>query len=341
MHMEVLRVRMTNISALTSYNSLMTHNANLEKSIRRLSTGLRINSAADDPAGMAISQKMEAQIRGTDQEIRNLQDSMMAHQSADTTLGDLQDVMQRMRVLAVQGANGTLSEEDREYIRIELEQMAEYAENLVGGSRMNGVELLRDNFRDYFKSYVVSAVYRDEERATEMEGVVGGLLEQDLSMSEIYESIFHTIRTSLTEEENRIRVEGRTIFALEDTGAKTAILNLADVGRDIFGISGLNVDTAKEAAKSITRIDKAIENVSAQRAAVGASINGMQSRINYLTEQSLRLTEAKSRITDADMAKEMIAFTKNNLLAQTNNMVLAQANLMQNNILNLFKMNLS
>lgn len=343
-HMEVWRLRITNIPALTSYNSMMSHNAIASKAVQRLSTGLRINSAADDAAGLAMSQRMEAQIRGTYMEIRNAQDHQAALHTADGSLDEVQEVMGRMRTLIVQAANDSLNDDDRSYIQTELEQLTLYIEDVLGSARFNGVNVVKTDIRSYFKSFVISELHDNEADAEKTLEDVTRLLDQDLSMNEIYDSIFHTFRqTKWDEDDGRtLRIDGRAIYVLSGPdGDARMVFNLDTINNSVLGTGGLDVSSSETAAKSITRMDKAIEKVSEQRAQIGAEINTTQSRIDYLTVQAMNLEDARSRITDADIAKEMMTFTKHNIMSQVSSMVMAQANnLLQTNILNLFKMNL-
>jgi flagellin len=115
----------TNIPALVSYNALNKTNSSLQKSIERLSTGLRINGAADDAAGLAISEKMRAQYRGLDQATSNAQDGISMLQTAEGALSETHSILQRMRELSVQAANDTLTQDDRGYIQLEIDQLKE------------------------------------------------------------------------------------------------------------------------------------------------------------------------------------------------------------------------
>ena len=114
-----------NIPALISYNAVSRTNNALQKSIQKLSTGLRINSAADDAAGLAISEKMRAQIRGLDRAVANSQDGISMIQTAEGALNETHSILQRMRELSVQSANDTLTQQDRSYIQLEIDQLRE------------------------------------------------------------------------------------------------------------------------------------------------------------------------------------------------------------------------
>jgi flagellin len=132
----------TNISALTSYNALTKTNNSLQKSIERLSTGLRINGAADDAAGLAISEKMRAQYRGLDQATSNAQDGISMIQTAEGALGETHAILQRMRELAVQASNDTLTQEDRAYIQLEIDELKTEIDRISTTTQFNKKQLL-------------------------------------------------------------------------------------------------------------------------------------------------------------------------------------------------------
>ncbi len=131
-----------NIPALFAYNSVSSTNASLQKSIEKLSTGLRINSAADDAAGLAISEKMRAQVRGLDQAVRNSQDGISMIQTAEGALNETHSILQRMRELSVQAANDTLTSQDRSYIQLEVDQLKEEVTRIATTTQFNKKKLL-------------------------------------------------------------------------------------------------------------------------------------------------------------------------------------------------------
>ena len=133
---------MSNIPALQSYNALSQTNSALQKSINRLSTGLRINSAADDAAGLAISEKMRAQIRGLDQAASNAQDGISMIQTAEGALNETHSILQRMRELSVQASNDTLTQQDRGYIQLEVDQLKEEVTRISNTTQFNKKKLL-------------------------------------------------------------------------------------------------------------------------------------------------------------------------------------------------------
>ena len=134
-----------NIPALTAYNSLNSTNAAMEKSIQKLSTGLRINSAADDAAGLSISEKMRKQIRGLDRASTNAQDGVSAVQTAEGALNEVHSMLQRMNELAVQSANGTNSESDRTAIQNEIDQLTTEIDRVSETTKFNETYLILDS----------------------------------------------------------------------------------------------------------------------------------------------------------------------------------------------------
>jgi flagellin len=131
-----------NIPALFAYNSLNSTNSALQKSINKLSTGLRINGASDDAAGLAISEKMRAQVRGLDQAVRNSQDGISMIQTAEGALNETHSILQRMRELSVQAANDTLTSQDRSYIQLEIDQLKEEIDRISTTTQFNKKKLL-------------------------------------------------------------------------------------------------------------------------------------------------------------------------------------------------------
>ena len=131
-----------NISALTAFNSLNSTNKSLQKSIKQLSTGLRINSASDDAAGFTISEKMRSQISGLDVALRNSQDGISLLQTAEGAMGKANSMLQQMRELAVQASNDSLTSNDRQYIQLEIDELKKQIDNIAGTTQFNRKRLL-------------------------------------------------------------------------------------------------------------------------------------------------------------------------------------------------------
>jgi flagellin len=249
----------TNIEAFGAHRMLVKTSDQLSKSIQRLSSGLRINSAADDAAGMAISEKLKAQIGGLDQAQRNASDAISLTQTAEGSLNEVHAMLQRVRELAVEYATGTLSTSDKQAIQSEVNQLASEVERIGQAADFNGIKLLASSQTITFQ--------------------VGSNDGQVITVSTI--SLGQAVTSA--------------VFSL---GAST----------------------------DLAEIDAAIDAVSAQRATLGAVQNRMEYTLDNLATYEENLTASKSRITDVDMAQEMVNFTKTQILQSAGTSMLAQAN---------------
>lgn len=273
--------------AMTSYRYMTIAQKKMSKSMLRLSTGLRINSAADDPAGLAISEKMRAQIRGLNMASRNAQDAISLIQVAEGGLEETHSILQRMKELATQAANGTLSKEDRDKIQSEIDQLAKEVSRISSHTEFNGKPLLNGDYKTNELKFQVGA--------------------------------------------NSGQTIGLTIDSMD-----AASLGIAESGTG-EGTKGLDVSTPEKAGEAIEKLSNAINTVSSERGKLGAMHNRLEHTINYLENTSENLQAAESRIRDADMAKEMMEYTKNSILHQVATMMMSQANQQARNVLELLK----
>jgi flagellin-like hook-associated protein FlgL len=513
----------TNVPALVSYNALTATNKSLQKSIERLSTGLRVNSAADDAAGLAISEKMRAQYRGLDQATSNAQDGISMIQTAEGALNETHSILQRMRELSVQAANDTLTQEDRSYIQLEIDELKTEIDRISTTTQFNKKQLLDGSAAVLWSSSdntlkaIVKGGLREidqfgqklvKEANFEIKLSVNGDGAAEVLKSDIFK-LKHSVGTravgslaaktdtlynidkfwdangkfmledpktititrgdgsqgsftiystdtvaSLLSKIENVKVDGKSLVNTAETeyysstttgshvegtmeiasaltgsagkltfsgdediikalslntiteakettygftitnahgtgtapaiksgtvtgnvvygavhknvdfsfkltaGQETYYLHLADnttvfqiganQGEDMgihigdmsaraLGVSNVLVMSRESAARSITVIDNAINRVSMQRARLGAYQNRLEHTINNLTTASTNLKSAESRIRDADMAKEMMTFTKLNVLSQAGNAMLAQANQLPSNVLTLLR----
>lgn len=265
-----------NIMALNAHRQLGINNANQGKSLEKLSSGLRINRAADDAAGLSISEKMRGQIRGLNQAQKNAQDGISLIQTAEGALNEVSSMLVRMKELAIQKANGTYNTNDTANIDAELEALITEIDNISAKTSFNDKKLLNGS---------VSSVNIQINHAT---GDVMTLTMVDLT---------------------------------------TAMGNIS-IG------SGATI-TASEA--TLENIEDAIEAIGTARANLGAYQNRLEHTVNNLGTTSENLTAAESRIRDVDMAKEMMEFTKNNILNQAATAMLAQANQTPQSVLSLLQ----
>ncbi|WP_040952415.1 flagellin [Gorillibacterium massiliense] len=255
----------TNVGAINANRNLSFNNTNMSKTMEKLSSGYRINRAADDAAGLAISEKMIYQINGLNQAQRNAQDGISMIQTAEGDLTEVHSMLQRMNTLANQSANGTYQNTDRDKIQLEVSQLTSEINRIVGNSKFNGVNLLNASATVNFQIGVSNT---------------------------------ETLQASLSDNKTATLFSGATLSVATLTGAQSAM----------------------------AIISKAINTVSQNRAQLGAYQNRLEHTINSLGVTSENLSAANSRIKDADMATEMTAFTKNQILVQAGTAMLAQAN---------------
>ena len=265
----------TNYMAMTTQNYMRQSSAKLETSMTRLSSGMRINSASDDAAGLAISSRMESKIRGMEVGIRNSNDGKSLVQTAESALGSVGNIMQRMRELAVQASNGTNTATDLASLNKEYGQLTKEIDHIADNTQFNGVQLLNDT-----------------------SGVP-------------------------------IQIQ------LSDKSADTMDIKLKDVTTGT-GLS-LSTDLVTDAQAAIGELDAAITSVSDQRAEYGANLNRLNFNIDNITSMKNNLSQAKSRIADADMAKESSEMMKNKILTQSGISMLSQANQNPQQVLSLLR----
>jgi flagellin len=259
-----------NVEAMNSYNSLSKTSAAISKSMQRLSSGYRINSAADDAAGLGISESMRSQIRGLAQAQKNIQDGSSMIQTAEGNLDEVHSMLQRVRELAVQYKNGSLDANARTSIQNEVNQLASEISRIGSSASFNGINLLS--------------------AASTVSFQVGANDGQQIAVS---------------------------------------FVNLANE----VGTSYATLSTSGTA--DISEIDTAIQNVSTARATMGAVQNRLDHSLSVSASYQENLTSAESRIRDVDMADEMVALTKNQILSQAGTAMLSQANQAPQSVLRL------
>ena len=269
-----------NIAALNTYRQLTANNVMQQKSLAKLSSGLRINSAADDAAGLAISEKMRGQIRGLEMASKNAQDGISLIQTAEGALNETHAILQRMRELAVQSANDTNTDADRAELQKEVDQLITEIDRIANNTEFNTKKLLDGS----------------------LSGSGNGLM-----------------------------------FHIGANSGQSIELNIAKMTAAGLGVSGLTISSQSGADDAITIINNAIETVSAERSKLGAYQNRLEHTINNLGTASENLIAAESRIRDVDMAKEMMEFTKTNILSQAAQAMLAQANQLPQGVLQLLR----
>ena len=287
----------TNVAAMNTYSRLTAANTAKSNSLAKLSSGSRINKAGDDAAGLAISEKMKSQIGGLTQAKRNAQDGISLVQTAEGALNETHSILERMRDLAVQGGNGTLTDTDKEAINKELTALHTELTRIATTTQFNGKNL-----------FAKTANGADDAAFTFQIGANKG---QTLD-----------VKIGQMDGSNLLKIKVAS-FVLKATTTD--------------GKGALKGNGGMTAGAMIDKIDAAIQTVSDQRAGLGAVQNRLEHTINNLTATNENLSDANSRIRDVDMAEEMMTFTKSNILSQAATSMLAQANAMPNSVLNLLQ----
>ena len=424
-----------NMNALNAHRNMTANTNSAGKSMEKLSSGLRINRAGDDAAGLAISEKMRGQIRGLDQASRNAQDGISLIQTAEGALNETHNILQRMRELAVQSANDTNITEDRAAIQEEINALTQEIDRISEQTEFNKQTLLNGTFNGTFQIGANGGQTINLKIDNMASGDLG--LTSTTSKTEVVADTgaagtgvaikagTYTIKgTDIVDEEGKkvgsvaakvatfgdttnnttITVtgdnlkDGDKITFDKDVAAKNSATsgvnakvetktNLTDAGKvlaagtyeikgdlvlrdgkqvgsfaggnitingkvvdaaalgrntalvnnDVFTINGTDVSSSDKASGSIETINKAIENVSTQRAKLGAVQNRLEHTTANLNNTSENLTAAESRVRDVDMAKEMMTFSKNNILSQAAQAMLAQANQQPQGVLQLLR----
>ncbi len=291
-----MQVINTNVMSLNAQRNLASNNVNLATSIQRLSSGLRVNSAKDDAAGLAIAERMNAQVRGMNVAIRNANDAISLAQTAEGALGKIGDALQRMRELAVQSANATNSDSDRTSLDAEFAQLQSEITRLVDGTTFNGTALFTGSTAFSFQ-------------------VGAGTTTNDT--------------VSIT----RNQLSGGTAAAsgsLTASSATDVVIATVTSNSDIAA-------SATAARDAIEDIDIALDKINSERANYGAAQNRFQSIISNLQISAENVAAARSRIMDADFAKETAELTRTQILAQAGTAMLAQANQVPQSVLGLLR----
>ena len=285
-----------NSMATNVANNLTSHYSDLKTSTERLSTGLRVNSAADDAAGLAIRELMRTDITALQQGVRNANDAISLLQTADGALGIIDEKLTRMKELAEQAATGTYDSTQRLMIESEYQAMASEITRIANATDYNGIHLLDGNLSS------------DTHTGTG-EGTPDGL-----SSTGKLKVHFGTANDS-AEDYYYIKIGTSTASAL-------------GVGNQAVGTDGLTVSTQATAQKALVAITNAVVSKDKIRAHLGALQNRLENTISNLTTQSENLQAAESRISDVDVATEMTKFVRNQILTQSSVAMLSQANSM-------------
>ena len=392
-----------NMNALNAHRNMGINNTAAGKSMEKLSSGLRINRAGDDAAGLAISEKMRGQIRGLTQASRNSADGISMIQTAEGALNETTNILQRMRELAVQASNDTNTTSDREEIQKEINALTEEVDRIANNTEFNTQKLLNGSKSGEEGDLVREAVAEQKGvfKITLTAGLAdGNKLNVDGKLIKFTNADVvsnDTIKTKLQNElgekytitvddnnagngkeiqltqkigtdKDEFKVslngndlgdkakvttagitkrdeetsEGKVSVQVGANASQSMSIEIGDMRAQALKITnakgkGLSVKDAESANEAITAFDAALNAVSSQRANLGAVQNRLEYTISNLDNTAENLTSAESTLRDVDMAKEMMEYSKNNILNQAAQAMISQANQQPQNVLQLLR----
>ena len=381
-----------NMNALNAHRNMGINNTAAGKSMEKLSSGLRINRAGDDAAGLAISEKMRGQIRGLEQSSRNASDGISMIQTAEGALNETTNILQRMRELAVQASNDTNTSSDREEIQKEINALTEEVDRIANNTEFNTQKLLNgsksgeegDLVREavagekgVFKVTFADAIKANDKiiidgkqikiaDPTQVEQAVNTALagkytatydnaKKELTLTQVNGLDKYEMTAKLNGADATVKVDTKGVTARDEelsegkvsvqvgaNASQSMSIEIGDMRAQALNIvndrgQGLSVETAQSANEAITAFDAALNAVSSQRANLGAVQNRLEYTISNLDNTAENLTSAESTLRDVDMAKEMMEYSKNNILNQAAQAMISQANQQPQNVLQLLR----
>ena len=269
-----------NIAAINSYRNLSINQNALSKNLEKLSSGYKINRAGDDAAGLAISETMRSQINGLNQAVNNANDAIGLIQTAEGAMTETHSMLQRMKTLTTQAANGTYTKTARTNIQSEIDALNKEITRIATTTEFNGEKPL-----------------------------------------------------------NPVKAGNALTFFIGATADKTNAMTVGQLQMTATALTvdKIKVETTTLAFQAMKSVDAAIDRVSTYRATLGAAQNRLEHTVNNLKVTSENITSAESRIRDTDMADEITAYTKNNILLQAAQSMLSQSNAMPQGVLSMLQ----
>ncbi|WP_026825396.1 MULTISPECIES: flagellin N-terminal helical domain-containing protein [Exiguobacterium] len=409
-----------NLNSMNAHRNMSFNTAQTGKAMEKLSSGLRINRAGDDAAGLAISEKMRGQIRGLDQATRNSQDGISLIQTGEGALNETHSILQRMRELSVQSANDTNTTQDRSNIQDEMKQLGTEVDRIANQTEFNTKKLLNGAMGSAQATATGTIVNNSGLDAAAADGTVlnvltdkagnnlglqtGDVITASWSVNGTQQTATFTIAdaavdtmaaintaiagnatvttaatasgaTTITAatggsvgqingfaievksatgerkeaasnalsnfevgtEAKDVRNDGSATFHIGANNGQTINLSISDMRASTLGVKDLQVGTQSQAETAVKVIDQAIQKVSVERSKLGSVQNRLEHTINNLSTSAENLQAAESRVRDVDMAKEMMNFTKNNILNQAAQAMMAQSNQQPQAVLQLLR----
>ena len=302
----------TNISATLTANALTKNERAMGQTMERLSTGLRINSASDDAAGLAISSKMTSQINGLNQAARNSNDAISMLQTADGALIEVSNMLQRMRELAIQASSGTNTASDQSNLNTEFTSLKAGIESIVRNTQWNGENILAG-------------------------GTAGAAVAKNFQVGA---NASQTLQVTFAD----FNIDQGTTGTNDSAAGPLAVLDIDGAGsgaaQDLNSLVIYHATPATavtEISKAVYGIDDAIGKINTERAKFGAAINSLEHTVDNLTNVSQNTAASRSRIQDADYAAETTELARTQIIQQAGTAMLSQANQQAQSVLALLK----
>lgn len=358
-----------NASAMNAYNNWTMHNNRIARSLERLSSGKRINRAGDDPAGLAVSEKMKAQLTLLKVDKINVENTMSMVSVAEGTMGQMSSMLNRMLELSELSSNGTYSFEERENMNSEYQQLLDEINRLGKGTAFNGTTLFRENgangaqassgteapspskeltfsggnleayldgLDDLLSNISQAASAGDNEKLLSL-GIDQGNGKSDSENLRLAVQNFtkENAERLLNTENSNSGNSGRNFELVLSDGNIT--VNISAISGQSLGLQNSSILSQDDARKATEALKDAVKSVASQRGDMGALYNRLEHTMNSLSNMEVNLTDSLSRITDTDMAEEMMTLVKEKLLAQVSMFAMAQANQRPSQVLSLLK----
>jgi flagellin len=386
-----MQVINTNVASLNAQRNLSTSGAQLATSLQRLSSGLRINSAKDDAAGLAISERFSSQVRGLNVATRNANDGISLAQTAEGALSEVGNNLQRIRELAVQASNGTNNQTDRNALNAEVTQLKAEIQRVAEQTSFNGTKLLDGSFSavafqvgaNAGETISISSIANAQTgalggaytratanvNATALTGFATAIAAGDVTLQsgtglpvdigaigaaanaqeragQLVEAInrvsaqsgvgasYDATTGDITLTSNAAITVAGTAPAIVSSGFAAGVVSTSTT---TTGIGAVNVSSFTDAQNAIGQVDNALTSINSSRAELGAIQNRFSSVVQNLQSASENLSASRSRIRDADYAKETAELTRGQILQQAGTAMLAQANQLPQNVLSLLR----
>ena len=308
----------TNACSMNAQRMLSNSTTALDTSYKRLASGLRINSAKDDAAGMQISNRLTSQINGLEQGNRNAQDAISYAQTAEGAMDEMTTMYQRIRTLALQSANGTNSAEDRKALQNEVTQLCSEIDRITKDTTFAGERILTGEKSTTTALATAAAVNNYSRASAEVKFQVGADAGQTISVKlgngddKLGFSVADVAKSIGATEDVAITASATSYLKADDSGVSTGL---------VFDIS-----TAESSQNVLKNIDSFIQCVDNKRAELGAVQNRLESTIRNQSNVAENVSDARSRIRDTDFATETANMTQTSIIQQASQSILSQAN---------------